>query len=363
MSVKIYTKEEREELRKTAKEVSKLSVAEIATNLYGLTLYSKNNNKRYMECYEHPSMVFDMQKNLVFYNAKTTNGMNAYDFVAFYENTGMDVAREKVNEYYKERDPRELQMYQYNKQNDKVYQYTGAMLPRASTDGFKVMYDYFNQKGIGKDVVDELVTNNLVYQSAVTNNIVFMGFDESDRLSFGVEYGTGEKAYKAECLGSYTRVGWSYMPNNQPENVNSVVVCSSPMDAVAVLSISDMNSTTVLCPKDLNSLEDTLDYAIQNYEWMQNANEIVWCLNDEKALGVANTFMEKNNVKISDRKFSKDDILDTFIANLDTEVSRSGLNEVEYKSSLMTYLNDLDAKVEELVEEQEQEQNNEQELY
>lgn len=360
MSVKIYTKEERQKEKQLVKEVNKLSVAEIATNLYGLTLYSKNNNKRYMECYEHPSMVFDMQKNLVFYNAKTTNGMNAYDFVAFYENSGFDKAREKVNEYYKERDPRNLLMYQYNKQKDTVYQFTGVTLPKAGSD-FSAMYSYFDKKGIGKETVDLLVQNNLIYQSEINSNIVFMGFDENDKLAFGVEYGSGEKQYKSECLGSYTRIGWTYLPNNLSENVGEVVICSSPMEAVALLSISDSN-VTILCPKDLEHLQDTLEYAIQNYEWMQTADEFVLCLNDEKAIQFADKLLSNSSCKAPVRKFTKDDILDVFMNNLDTEVSRSGLEEVEYGNSLMNYLNDLDEKVEELHQQQEEKMYNEQEL-
>lgn len=361
MSVKIYTKEERNKERQIAKEVNKLSVAEIATNLYGLTLYSKNNNKRYMECYEHPSMVFDMQKNLVFYNAKTTNGMNAYDFVAFYENSGFDKAREKVNEYYMERDPRNLLMYQYNKQKDTVYQYTGVMMPRANAKGFPEMYNYFEKKGIGRETVDLLVDNSLIYQSEVNNNIVFMGFDENDTLSFGVEYGSGEKPYKAECLGSYSRIGWTYMPNNDSENVANVAICSSPMDAVALLSISDPN-ITILCPKDLEHLQQTMEYAMKNYEWMQTADEFILCLNDEKAIQTADVLLSNSLCKAPVRKFSKDDILDVFLNNLDTEVSRSQLEEVEFQTSLLNYLNDLDQKVEVIQEEQELETYDAQEL-
>lgn len=95
MSVKFYTKDEKNELRDLALNIRQLSVAEIADNVYGLTLYQKKNNARYLVCYEHPSLIFDLQKNLVFYNAKTTNGMNCYDFVQFYENVSFMEARER----------------------------------------------------------------------------------------------------------------------------------------------------------------------------------------------------------------------------------------------------------------------------
>ena len=46
MSVKFYTKDEKNELRDLALNIRQLSVAEIADNVYGLTLYQKKNNAR-----------------------------------------------------------------------------------------------------------------------------------------------------------------------------------------------------------------------------------------------------------------------------------------------------------------------------
>lgn len=40
--------------------------------------------------------------------------MNCYDFVQFYENCSFMEAREKVNQYYMERDPRNLVLYEYS---------------------------------------------------------------------------------------------------------------------------------------------------------------------------------------------------------------------------------------------------------
>ncbi len=60
MSVKFYTKDEKNELRDLAVNIRQLSVAEIADNVYGLTLYQKKNNARYLVCYEHPSLIFDL---------------------------------------------------------------------------------------------------------------------------------------------------------------------------------------------------------------------------------------------------------------------------------------------------------------
>ena len=67
-------KTKKNELRDLAVNIRQLSVAEIADNVYGLTLYSKKNNARYLVCYEHPSLIFDLQKNLVSIMRKQQTG-------------------------------------------------------------------------------------------------------------------------------------------------------------------------------------------------------------------------------------------------------------------------------------------------
>ena len=171
MSVKFYTKDEKNELRDLAVNIRQLSVAEIADNVYGLTLYSKKNNARYLVCYEHPSLIFDLQKNLVFYNAKTTNGMNCYDFVQFYENCSFMDARKKVNQYYMERDPRNLVLYEYSHTKNAVYKHTGISLPDRESGNFNEMKDYFTQTmAFEGNVVDTLILNQSLYMSKYMHN-------------------------------------------------------------------------------------------------------------------------------------------------------------------------------------------------
>lgn len=179
MSVKFYTKDEKNGLRDLAVNIRQLSVAEIADNVYGLTLYSKKNNARYLVCYEHPSLIFDLQKNLVFYNAKTTNGMNCYDFVQFYENCSFMEAREKVNQYYMERDPRNLVLYEYSHTKNAVYKHTGISLPDRESGNFNEMKDYFTQTmAFEGNVIDTLILNQSLYMSKNMHNAVFVGYDE-----------------------------------------------------------------------------------------------------------------------------------------------------------------------------------------
>ena len=49
-SIKIYNQEEKKQLRDITKEARKISCAEIADNVYGLTLYRSKNSNRYLKC-------------------------------------------------------------------------------------------------------------------------------------------------------------------------------------------------------------------------------------------------------------------------------------------------------------------------
>ena len=53
MSIKIYNQEEKKQLRDITREARKISCAEIADNVYGLTLYRSKNSNRYLKCLPH----------------------------------------------------------------------------------------------------------------------------------------------------------------------------------------------------------------------------------------------------------------------------------------------------------------------
>ena len=131
--------------------------------MYGLTLFRSKTSPRYLKCYEHPSLSFDLQKNRVFYNAKTTHGMNAYDFVAFYENCSFLEAREKVNQYYKERDPRYMEHYLYNPQTKSTLIHYGLLIPLKYEGNQEQLRQYLSNQGVSSTVIDKLIMNNLAY--------------------------------------------------------------------------------------------------------------------------------------------------------------------------------------------------------
>ena len=105
--------------------------------------------------------------------------MNCYDFVQFYENCSFMEAREKVNQYYMERDPRNLVLYEYSHTKNAVYKHTGISLPDRESGNFNEMKDYFTQTmAFEGNVVDTLILNQSLYMSKNMHNAVFVGYDE-----------------------------------------------------------------------------------------------------------------------------------------------------------------------------------------
>ncbi|MBE6119502.1 MAG: DUF3991 domain-containing protein [Erysipelotrichaceae bacterium] len=255
MSIKIYSQDEKQKLRSMTREARKISCAEIADNVYGLTLYRSKKSDRYLRCYEHPSMVFDLKNNLVFHGAKT-GGMGPYDFISFYENMSLQQAREKLNEYYRQRDPRSLQLYHYNQKTNETYIHQGLLLPRKSEDLESIIQN-LSKYHISENVVDNLVEEGMLYCSE-SGHLVMVGYDKDSLPAFAVMYGLDDKPFKVECQGSHTKIG--FLKKN--EESKNLVICSSPMDAMTYMAI-DPNSN-VLAPLDKQHLIETIMYNLQN---------------------------------------------------------------------------------------------------
>ena len=348
MSVKFYTKDEKNELRDLALNIRQLSVAEIADNVYGLTLYQKKNNARYLVCYEHPSLIFDLQKNLVFYNAKTTNGMNCYDFVQFYENCSFMDAREKVNQYYMDRDPRYLVLYEYSHTKNAVYKHTGVSLPDRESGNFNEMKNYFTQTMAFEDnVVDKLILNQTLYMSKNMHNAVFVGFDEKNDPAFALEYGIKDTPYKHEVAGSYTAIGWKQIQ----DHASDIIIFDSPMNALAYLSID--TEASVIASKDITTLYNMVKYYQENsdkYDFMKNVKNITYILdNSPKSDSVVKRIKETatderfKNMK----KVDLDELKRTYIQSMNANgeyqytVSENDYDEVEY-NNIRSFIDAMD---------------------
>lgn len=255
MNIKIYNQLEKEKLKNLTKEARKVSCAEIADNVYGLNLYRSKKDSRYLRCYEHHGMIIDLQKNLVYYGPGR-DGLGPYDFIAMYENISLQEARAKLNQYYIERDPRYLQLYNYNKKTNEVFIHQGLLLPKKGMD-LETVKKQVAKYHISETVIDNLFQEDLLYPTE-SGNLVLIGYDENEEPAFGMMYGLRENnTFKIECDGSFTKIGFF----RKQEDSKNLVICGSVMDALAYMTMEPNSS--VLAASDIHHVPSTLLYNIE----------------------------------------------------------------------------------------------------
>lgn len=219
--MKIYNKEEKAEFQRQTKDILRnVSVAEIADNVYGLTLYQSKNGNKYLKCYEHPSLVIDVNKNMAYYNAKTMHGMSVIDFIQFYEDFSFLQARTKAAEYYEQRDPRKIINYMYDYKKNKVIAQEGLILPDYA-DSQEELLDFMLSRGFTLDTITDLMTQGILYQDD-DQNLVLVGYDSELCPSFAVKYNLNGQEHVSKCVGSYDKIGFKII-NNSKSNSTLVV--------------------------------------------------------------------------------------------------------------------------------------------
>ena len=322
MNFKIYTQKEKEKLRELSKSICKnISVAEIADNLYGLTLYHSKNNHKYLKCYEHPSLVIDTQKNVAYFNAQSSSGfgLSGFDFVAFYEGISYLSAREKLNEYYKKRDPRNLELYYYDSIKDTIIKHKGVYLPKMNKSNDQII-QFLLDKGISEKTINDLLNESIIYEDE-KHNMIVVGYDIDSSLPVsGLKLGTKDKRYIAECHGSYNIAGIPFMNLNNSEN-NTLNIY---FDIFEMINQYDKNpNEDFLYIQNTSNIYQTLSY-YNNYFQSKKLNNINICIKQ-------NTYdLEKINALLMNLKKHNGN----YIRNL-TEFKLKNIeeNSVETKSN------------------------------
>lgn len=158
-NVKILSNSEKEYRKTIVSEMLKeLTCIEVATNVFNLTVHKSSRSQRYLKPVEHSSMVFDILKNKVYWNARCGSvPLNVIEFYSEYTNTS---TYDAIN--IKEKKP--------------------VFAIRRGTGNSKFHIDckgsfknnglfYQNFEGIKKIVVTESVIDGLSYISLNRNNL------------------------------------------------------------------------------------------------------------------------------------------------------------------------------------------------
>lgn len=256
--MKIYTEQEKDELRKQARRSLRISVAEIADNWYGLTLYVSKKGNHLLKCYEHQSLVFDTKTNEVYYGSNRLDSMTPYDFVADYEGISKLDARTKLDTYQKTREEMNVHKYIYDEKNDEVVSFYDVLLPERGQQ--EILRESLESLGIYTDVIDQLVRESLVYVDT-DNNIVFIGYDKKNMVKYGIIQDMEYIKHQTICKGSSGNCCFKLVRDESQETV----IVDTVLNALALYS---MNKCNVLCIPEEN-VEEVIEN-LENEEWFKN---------------------------------------------------------------------------------------------
>jgi hypothetical protein len=109
-------------------------------------------------------------------------------------------------------------------------------LPSANINNDRVIA-YLRVRGIDSNIIKKCVDDGLLYQSAKSNNCVFVGFD-GDKAKFACERGTVD-GYKKDIYGSDKRFSF-VLPPKDP-NSHNLAVTESPVDVLSHATIHKLN--------------------------------------------------------------------------------------------------------------------------
>lgn len=150
-------------------------------------------------------------------------------------------------------------------------------LPKASTNN-TYLYSYLTkERKISKEIVDYMIEKELIYESEVYHNVVFLGKDKSGKVRFASQRGVFDrngKSFKGDVTGSDKNYGFN-LPN---ETSNEVIVFEAAIDLLSYMEIYDDYKTNKLALGMLNDrpLATFLDEH-------PNVESIILCLdNDER---------------------------------------------------------------------------------
>lgn len=99
------------------------------------------------------------------------------------------------------------------------------ILPQKSYSNSKII-SYLKGRGISKNIIDECINKDLIYQDYPKNNVVFVGYDENNNPRYGGVRGANSSRYMHECYGSdkaYSFKLTSIIPNNEVHLFESAI--------------------------------------------------------------------------------------------------------------------------------------------
>lgn len=281
MEEAIFTEEKSKVLNEKAfrkeavkKMINDLRCIDVATNIFGLNIQRCRENQRYVKPIEHTSMVFDLKKNIVYWNAKSTTPFNVVDFFCEYEGLSKFEGINKLLDfYYQQYDSIDKEIYIYDEALDETYRDQEFTLPLAYENNDIAIKYLTEKRHLDKDLVNQLIEKNIIYEDTF-HNAVFVGYDckNPDKPVFACRRGTGNTKFQLDVYGS-NKINGLFIPCPNP--THTVVVTEAVIDGLSYASLTKEHPNAhILCSSGCGSALSVLKYNLFNNEYLKDINNI-----------------------------------------------------------------------------------------
>ena len=126
--------------------------------------------------------------------------------------------------------------YDYKMKNNKE---TDLQLPEKNNSNDKIT-SYLLSRGIDKEIIEECISKELIYESKDKHNVVFVGYDKNYKPRFASERGTNSSRYMHDCYGS--NKAFSFKLTDKNELSDSVHLFESVIDLLSYATILKENN-------------------------------------------------------------------------------------------------------------------------
>ncbi len=128
--------------------------------------------------------------------------------------------------------------YEENEKNEENKQVKELILPQKANNYEKVK-QYLMKRGIAKEIVDECIKNNLIYEEKNYHNVIFVGYDKDKNAKYAFCRATNDTRFMREAKGSDKNYTFRLDSLN---NSNRVHLFESSIDLLSYATLMKMKN-------------------------------------------------------------------------------------------------------------------------
>lgn len=162
-------------------------------------------------------------------------GKSAIDFIIEDEGCSFIEAVEKLmqrmgidNTNYKQNSNFKLEKSEMKKSIEKQ-----IVLP-PKYENNKRVFAYLNSRGIDKEIINYCLDNNLMYEEALHHNVVFLGYDENEKVKFGCARATNQSRIMHDLKGSSKEYSFRILSK---EKLSTLHIFESAIDLLSYATL------------------------------------------------------------------------------------------------------------------------------